>query len=59
MQEIMLKESDSWRKNNTHMGGRPNDGRIRVFVIFHKWLKSQKCIYIDTKVSYRGLVDHC
>jgi hypothetical protein len=50
------KESDSWRKNNTRMGERPNVRRVRVLVIFCKRLKSPKCINIDTKVSYRDVV---
>jgi hypothetical protein len=53
------KESDSWRKNwrknNMRMGEKPNVRRVRVLVIFCKWLKSPKCINIDTKVSYRGV----
>jgi hypothetical protein len=35
------------------MGEKPNVRRVRVLVIFCKWLKSPKCINIDTKVSYK------
>jgi hypothetical protein len=34
------------------MGEKPSVRRVRVLVIFCKWLKSPKCINIDTKVSY-------
>jgi hypothetical protein len=56
MQESVHKESDSWRKNNTCMGGRPNVGRVRVLVIHSKWLKSLIDINIDTQVSYKSWV---
>jgi hypothetical protein len=37
MQESMHKGSDSWEEEqHTHMGGRPNIGRVRVFVIHCK-----------------------
>jgi hypothetical protein len=36
------------------MAEKPNVRRVRVLVIFCKWLKSPKCINIDMKVSYRG-----
>jgi hypothetical protein len=35
-------------EQHTCMGGRPNVGRVRVFVMLCKWLKSPKCINIDT-----------
>jgi hypothetical protein len=41
------------------MGEKPSVRRVRVLVIFCKWLKSLKslkCINIDTKVSYRVVV---
>jgi hypothetical protein len=48
----MHKESDSWRKNNTRMGGRPNVGRVRVLVIHCKWMKSP----IIYKYRYAGII---
>jgi hypothetical protein len=42
------RKATAGRKNNMRMGGRPNDGRVRVLVRYCKWLKSQKCINIDT-----------
>jgi hypothetical protein len=53
MKESVHKESDSWRKNNTCMGERPNVRRVRVLVIFSKNMKSPECINIDTEVSIR------
>jgi hypothetical protein len=35
------------------MGEKPSVRRVRVLVIFCKWMKSPKCINIDTKISYR------
>jgi hypothetical protein len=53
--ESMHKESDSCKESNnwkeeqhTCMGGRPNDGRVRVLVRYCNGLKSLKCINIDT-----------
>jgi hypothetical protein len=51
-----IEGSDSWRKNNTRMGEKTSIRRVRVLVIFCKWLKSLKCINIDMKVSYRVVV---
>jgi hypothetical protein len=51
-----IEENDNWRKNNTCMGDKPSVRRVRVLVIFCKWLKSLKCINIDTKVSYKEVV---
>jgi hypothetical protein len=43
------KESNSWKEEkHARMGGRPNDDRVRVLVRYCKWLKSPKCINIDT-----------
>ena len=38
------------------MREKPTIRRVRVLVIFCKWLKIPKCINIDTKVSYRVVV---
>jgi hypothetical protein len=38
------------------MGEKPSIRRVRVLVIFCKWVKNPKCINIDTKVSYRFVV---
>jgi hypothetical protein len=38
------------------MGEKPSIRRVRVLVIFCKWLKIPKCINIDTKVSYKEVV---
>ena len=49
MQENVHKGSDSWEEEqHTHMGGRPNVGRVRVFVIHCKWMKNPIDINIDT-----------
>jgi hypothetical protein len=49
MQESMHKGSDNWEEEqHMHMGGRPNVGRVRVFVIHCKWMKSPIDINIDT-----------
>jgi hypothetical protein len=56
MEESVHKERDNWRKKNMRMGGIPNVKRVRVLVIFYKWMKTLKCINIDTKVSYRRLL---
>jgi hypothetical protein len=49
---VCTEGSDNWRKNNTCMGEKTSIRRVRVLVIFYKWLKSPKCINIDTKLSY-------
>jgi hypothetical protein len=43
----------------TRMVKRPNLRRVRVLIIFYKWMKSPKCITIDTKVSYRSSSSCC
>jgi hypothetical protein len=43
------RERNNWKEEqHTRMGGRPNDGRVRVLVRYCKWLKSPKCINSDT-----------
>jgi hypothetical protein len=37
------------------MGEKPSVRRVRVLVIFYKWINIPKCVNIDTKVSYRVL----
>ena len=53
------RKATTRRKNNTHMRGRPNVGRVRVLVIHCKWLKSLIYRNIDTHVSYRGWFTFC
>jgi hypothetical protein len=49
MQENVHKGSDSWEEEqHTHMGVRPNVGRVSVFVIHCKWMKNPIDINIDT-----------
>jgi hypothetical protein len=49
MQESVHKESDSCKEEqHTRMRGRPNVGRVRVLVMYCKWMKSPKRINIDT-----------
>jgi hypothetical protein len=47
--KVCTRKATAGRKNNMHrMGGRPNVGRVRVLVIYCKWMKSLKYINIDT-----------
>jgi hypothetical protein len=45
----------------TWMGERPNVRRVRVLIIFCKWLKRSKCINIDMEISYSSccFFDYC
>jgi hypothetical protein len=38
------------------MGEKPSVRRVRVSIIFCKWMKNPKCINIDTKVSYKKVI---
>jgi hypothetical protein len=39
---VCIKESDSWRKNNTCMREIPNVKRVRVLVILYKMVEELK-----------------
>jgi len=49
---VCTKESDSWRKNNTHMRERPNVIRVRVLVILCKMAEEPKMY----KYRYIGIM---